>query len=228
MLALLYDIHGNLPALEAVLADARHAGANKFLLGGDMVAFGPDPAGTLARLRELDGVVCIRGNTERWLIDRNDTPELMHAAMDACHAEIGDDAVRRLAALPESARVGDAVAFHASPVSDMRSFLPEPAADEDELLDGLGDRQLIFGHTHLQFAREHSSDLLMVNPGSVGIPLDGDPRAAYALLHADGGFDLCRVEYDHAAAAATVRERFGGAPWAEVVAGRIERARFDG
>jgi diadenosine tetraphosphatase ApaH/serine/threonine PP2A family protein phosphatase len=59
------------------------------------------------------------------------------------------------------------------------------------------------------------------------MPLDGDPRASYALLHEDGSVEHRRVAYDHAASAARVREAFGDAPWTRTVAGRFEAARFD-
>jgi diadenosine tetraphosphatase ApaH/serine/threonine PP2A family protein phosphatase len=64
----------------------------------------------------------------------------------------------------------------------------------------------------------------LVGPGSVGLPVDGDRRAAYALLHDDGRIERRRVAYDHAASAARVREVADGAPWGEIIAGRIERA----
>ena len=133
MLALLYDIHGNLPALEAVLADAH--GADEWLLGGDMVPFGPYPDETLERLQALDGATWIRGNTERWLVDRHDLEGPMTEAVEACRAAIGDARADELAALPESAALDGGLAVHASPASDMRSFMPEPGDDEAELLD---------------------------------------------------------------------------------------------
>jgi diadenosine tetraphosphatase ApaH/serine/threonine PP2A family protein phosphatase len=231
MLALLYDIHGNLPALEAVLTDADAQGADRWLLGGDMVAFGAWPAETLGRLRDLPHSHWIRGNTERWLVDRTDlaADNPMLEAIEACGEMLGDALAQDLAALPESADVDDrGTAWHGSPVSDMRSFLPRPAEDEEELLRGVEDPLLVFGHTHLQFRRTAANGTLLVNPGSVGIPLDGDPRAGYALVHEGGDIELRRVAYDHAAGAAELRERFGGAPWAEIVAGRIERAGADG
>ena len=67
----------------------------------------------------------------------------------------------------------------------MDSFLPEPGDDEDELLEG-STPSIVFGHTHLPFARETESGILLVNPGSVGMPFDGDPRAAYAVV-SEGG-----------------------------------------
>ena len=72
---------------------------------------------------------------------------------------------------------------HASPVSDMRAFAPEPDDEEEELLAGTTHPRLFFGHIHVQFRRPAAvGDVELVNPGSVGVPLDGDPRAAYALL----------------------------------------------
>jgi diadenosine tetraphosphatase ApaH/serine/threonine PP2A family protein phosphatase len=224
MLALLYDIHGNLPALDAVLDDARGRGARRWLLGGDMAPFGAWPAETVERLRGLDHATWIRGNTERWLVDRHDLPDdqPMAAAVAACREALGDALADELAALPDHAPLGDeTVAWHGSPVSDMRSFAPEPADDEGELLAGCADRRLIFGHTHLQFHRAAGA-LDLLNPGSVGIPLDGDHRAAYALAHDDGSVELRRVEYDWRSAAETVREQVG-----ELPAKRIEQARFD-
>ena len=83
MLAALYDIHGNLPALEAVLADARAAGARSWVLGGDFALMGPWPVETLERLRALEGAHWIRGNADRWLADASDAPgtELMRGAL---------------------------------------------------------------------------------------------------------------------------------------------------
>ena len=228
MLALLYDIHGNLPALEAVLADEH--GADEWLLGGDMVPFGPYPDETLERLQALDGATWIRGNTERWLVDRHDLEGPMTEAVEACRAAIGDARADELAALPESAALDGGLAVHASPASDMRSFMPEPGDDEAELLAGASGPKLFFGHTHLQFRRESVSThagIELVNPGSVGMSLDGDRRAAYALLHDDGTVELRRVAYDWEASVRALCRRFGGRDWVKIVSARIELSRFD-
>ena len=227
MLALLYDVHGNLPALRAVLEDAAAQGATRFLLGGDYALFGPAPLQTVAALRELDAT-WIRGNGERWTADSNAAPtdEVVQGAILACREALGQALVLELAALDEQ-RVDAGVRYcHGSPVSDVRSFFPQPADDEAELLAGVGERRLVFGHTHLPFRRVAEGGLELVNPGSVGMPFDGDPRAAYALVHDDDRVEHRRVEYDHLASAAAVRERFEGA-WTGTVAARIERARFD-
>jgi hypothetical protein len=156
----------------------------------------------------------------------------MHAAILACREALGDQRSDELAALPESAALphGSGRAWHASPVSDMRSFLPDPGPDEAELLDGVDERRLVFGHTHLQFRREArngAAAVELVNPGSIGVPLDGDRRAAYALMTDDGAVELRRVAYPWEAARDRVLEVAGGAPWGAIMAARVEQARFD-
>ena len=233
MLALLYDIHGNLPALEAVLADAERAGASRYLLGGDYALFGPWPRETLDRLDGLLDAEWIRGNGERWTADSADAPEtdLVQSAVAVCAEALGEQDVQRLAGLPGHAVIDGVRYCHASPVSDVRSFFPEPADDEPELLAGVSEPRLVFGHTHLAFRRHATTpegrDIELFNPGSIGMPFDGDPRAAYALVSDDGGeLEHRRVDYEHAAAAAAVRERFDG-DWPETVARRIESGLFD-
>lgn len=227
MLACLYDVHGNLPALDAVLADARAQGADRFLLGGDYCLFGGWPAETLARLRELAPAVWIRGNADRWLTDPSDVPsDEVRAAIADCRAALGETAIADLHALDVRAEMGGAVAVHASPVSDMRSFLPSSGPQDDELLAGTRAPRLIFGHTHLAFARRHG-DVELLNPGSVGIPLDGDRRAAYALIHPGGEAEHRRVGYDHEASAQRLREAFGDSPWVRTHMARLRQARID-
>jgi len=226
VLAVLYDVHGNLPALEAVLSDADRAGGDRFVLGGDYALFGPWPAETVDRLGQLDAT-WIRGNGERWTASPWEAPddELVQGAISASRRELGDAVVEQLAALPEGHVSDQARYCHGSPPSDVRSFFPEPADDEEELLRGVHDERLVFGHTHLQFCRRSAErGIELVNPGSVGMPFDGDPRAGYALIAEDGEVELRRVGYDHAASASAVRERF--LDFGETVARRIERASF--
>ena len=227
MLALLYDIHGNLPALEAVLVDAGEQGAERYFIGGDVALFGPWPQETVGRLRELEPANWIRGNGERWTADPDAAPEPVRSAIAAAHEALGDALVGQLAGLPESAVIDARTrAWHGSPVSDVRSFEPEPADDEAELLAGVRESRLIFGHTHLPFARTSPVvDVELVNPGSVGMPFDGDHRAAYALVREDGMVEHRRVAYDHGASAAALRERYGDASWIELPEYRFAHAR---
>ena len=226
MLAVLYDVHGNLPALEAVLEDASAAGARRFVLGGDYALFGPWPAETVGLLRTLDAE-WIRGNGERWIANPAEAPgdPVVQNALRASRERLGQDTVAALAALPESHSLGDALFVHGSPPSDVRSFFPSPAPDEAELLAGVSGDRLVFGHTHLQFRRRGAGGIELVNPGSVGMPFDGDPRAGYGLIGDDGEMELRRVVYDRVAAAAAVRAHFPD--FGETVARRIENAAYD-
>jgi calcineurin-like phosphoesterase family protein len=226
LLGVLYDIHGNLPALEAVLADA--PATDGWLVGGDYTLFGAWPVETLALLHQLPGARWIRGNGERWTAFPADAPDPVRPAAVACADLLGHDAVAGLAALPFQLELEpDGLAVHGSPISDVRSFLPEPGPDDDVLLGGVDARRLIFGHTHLPFRRRGPDGVELINPGSVGMPFDGDPRAAYAVIGDDGTVDHRRVAYDHLASAAAVRDRFGPAAWTELISHRIERSRID-
>jgi len=222
MLALIYDVHGNLPALEAVLADAEEAGVERYLLGGDYALFGAWPRETVTRLRELDAD-WIRGNGERWTATPEDAPEQVRPAIATCRDLLGETLVAELTELPETLPRGDTLYCHGSPRSDVESFLPEPYEGDAELLRGVEAKRLVFGHTHLPFTRR-AEGIELVNPGSVGMPFDGDTRAAYGFVR-DRTIDHRRVAYDHAASAAAVRETLGEG--GDLVARRIEQARFD-
>ena len=194
-----------------------------------MAAFGAWPAETVERLHELDRATWIRGNTERWLTDRSDLPadQPMHAAALACRTALGEAIADELAALPERAEPAPGtVAVHASPVSDMRSFAPRATDADAELLGDVRSGLLVFGHTHIAFARR-AGDVALLNPGSVGMPFDGDHRAAYALMDDDGAVERRRVPYDHDHSAAELRRRFGDEAWVGIVVARLRQARFD-
>jgi predicted phosphodiesterase len=229
VIAVLYDVHGNLGALDAVIEDARAAGAGHWVLGGDYALFGAWPAETVARLRELEPVTWIRGNVDRWAGDPAEAPDDsgLQAAIADCRAALGDTAADELGLLPAEAEVAGARFVHASPVSDLESFGPEPSDDEERLLDGTTHPRLVFGHTHVQFRRQAAvGDLELVNPGSVGMPLDGDARAAYALIDPDTReLELRRVAYDTDATIARLREAYGEREWAPTILKRLETQR---
>ena len=225
---LLYDVHGNLPALEAVLADARAAGIERWVLGGDYASFGAWPAEVIERLESLGGAVWIRGNWDRWQAGvEDDFPydERLRAGLDAVREMLGPELITRLGALPGSVTDGDTLFCHASPASDMDSFLPDPEAADERRLAGVDARVVVFGHTHLAFAREQGG-VTLVNPGSVGLPFDGDTRASWAVLQEDGRVEHRRVEYDIEAAARGLRERLGDHEWVQQVIARLRKASF--
>jgi putative phosphoesterase len=224
---LLYDVHGNLPALEAVLRDARNTPVRRWVLGGDYASFGGWPEEVVARQDELVDAVWIRGNWDRWQTgddaDLPAIPELRDARESVVEA-LGPELVSRLGALPATHTDGDTLFCHGAPWSDMDSFLPEPDEGDAALLEGVGARRVVFGHTHLAFTRDHDG-VVLLNPGSVGMPFDGDPRASWALLHDDGRIEQRRVEYDVEVACAGLQERFSGT-WIDGTVERLRAASF--
>ena len=217
MLAVLYDIHGNLPALARVLDETESLAVDGFVLGGDYGTPSPWPLETLDRLRALPNATWIRGNGERWLREPpHDRPEVMEA-YDVFSGGLPDELVEWLYALPAQAELDGNLYVHGSPLSDVESFAPEPQDHEGRMLAGVHDRTIVFGHSHQQFRRPGPDRTDLVNPGSVGMPLDGDPRAAWATW--DRAFVFRRTEYDHERAAAAYRTLGGN--FGEFVAGRI-------
>ncbi|TML05847.1 MAG: metallophosphoesterase family protein [Actinobacteria bacterium] len=195
MLAVLYDIHGNVVALDQVLKDAHAAGADAYLLGGDFASWSPWPLETIERLRALPNTTWIRGNGERWLreppADRPDVAAELRELDSGLGTEEG-----WLYSLQAQAELEGVLYVHGSPLSDVESFPVEAGEDDERMLNGARDRTVVFGHSHLQFRRPGPDGTTLINPGSAGMPLDGDARAAYALRHDDGEFEFRRVEYD--------------------------------
>jgi diadenosine tetraphosphatase ApaH/serine/threonine PP2A family protein phosphatase len=195
VLALLYDIHGNVVALDEVLKDAEGAGAGAYLLGGDFASWSPWPRETVERLRGLPNATWIRGNGERWLREPpSDRPEVIQALSEH-DSGLGTDE-GWLFSLQSQAELDGVLYVHGSPLSDVESFPHEPGEDDERLLNGVRDKTIVFGHSHRQFRRPGPNGTTLVNPGSAGMPLDGDVRAAYALRTDAGEFEFRRVEYD--------------------------------
>jgi predicted phosphodiesterase len=195
VLAVLYDIHGNLVALEEVLRDADDAGADAYLLGGDFASWSPWPRETIERLRALPQTTWIRGNGERWMrqppVDRPEIADELREFDSGLGTEEG-----WLYSLQARVELDGVLYVHGSPLSDVESFPAEPSDDDERMLDGVRDKTVVFGHSHLQFKRPGPNGTTLINPGSAGMPLDGDVRAAYALRRDDGEFEFRRVEYD--------------------------------
>src|SRR6266568_931465 len=137
-IAVLYDIHGNLPALETVLAEAETAGATSYLLGGDYASFGPWPRETAEMLESLPAIVRIRGNVERWLREDPEAPEsaqqFLRTALTAARESLGPASVERLYRLPEKGELDGVLVCHGSPLSDIESFAPEAEPNEERML----------------------------------------------------------------------------------------------
>ena len=218
LLAALYDIHGNLPALEAVIADAREAGADRWLLGGDYGAWSPWPQETIALLHTLPNTTWIRGNGERWPRelpwDRPEVAEMLENYESGYGPHEG-----WLYSLQAHVDLDGVLYCHGCPARDDDSFGREGSAEDFERLAGVTNRTIVFGHSHIQFQREGPYGTYLVNPGSVGMPLDGDVSAAYALSHGGRSFELRRVAYDNEQAAAAYEEL--GPPFGEVAAKRL-------
>jgi putative phosphoesterase len=191
--AALYDVHGNLPALEAVLAEVEHEGVDAIVVGGDIAA-GPFPRQTVELVRSLDAV-CVRGNA-----DRLDAPAegIWDEARLWIERQLGKEAVAWLGALPFSAALDDVLYVHATPRSD-EEIVTELTTDErlDEILAGVEQRLIVAGHTHMQLRRGR-----FVNAGSVGRPYEGTPGAYWALI--GGDVEFRHTDYDYEAAAEAV------------------------
>jgi predicted phosphodiesterase len=208
VLAVLYDIHGNLVALEEVLKDAKAAGADRYLLGGDFASWSPWPRATIDRLRGLPDTTWIRGNGEKWLREPPlDRPEVVEELKER-DSGLGTDE-GWLFSLQTEFELDGVLYVHGSPLSDVESFPADPSDKDEWMLNGVRDTTVVFGHSHLQFRRTGPNGTTLINPGSVGMPLDGDVRAAYALRHDDGEFEFRRVEFDVERVAKAWEERGG-------------------
>jgi len=196
--ALLSDIHGNELALRSVLADLSAVSTDLVVCAGDIVGYGPDPADCVSIIRD-EADICIAGNhdrvvktPERYRGHPTAGPGLQHA-----YAELDDEQLDWLTELPERRRLHDysitLAHSHPNPTKNDRYVYP---ADFEAVGSTVETELLAMGHTHVQ-AAEIVEDTLVVNPGSVGQPRDGEAGAAYAIVDlADQTADLRRVEYD--------------------------------
>lgn len=204
-LALISDVHSNATALRTVLERIQEDAPDQVVCVGDVVGYGPSPAESLSLVSEHADVV-VQGNhdrnaaaPERYGHHPTAGPGLAHTA-----EQLSDEQLDRLSALPERTELADGsvLVVHSHPQPEKRDLhvYPEEFPTLAELVDS---RFLIVGHTHVQAATE-ADGTLVVNPGSVGQPRDGDPDAAYAILDTDAAeVELNRVPYDLDA----VRER---------------------
>ena len=208
--AALADVHGNAPALEAVLAEVRGANVDLVVFCGDLT-WGPLPRETLALVRALElPARLVRGNADRmvgaaddersaWLAEQHDTKATALVNGFEEHVLVDVDGL------------GPTRFVHGSPRSDEECVTPEtPANRVREFMDGIPERVVVTAHVHVSYERV-VDDVRLVGPGSVGRPYEGERGARWALLGPD--VELRRTQYDHEQTAALFRS--SGIPDAE-------------
>lgn len=245
-IAILSDIHGNAVALDAVLADLAMRGPfQEIVVAGDLVWSGPRPREVVDRVRAL-GAAAIRGNTDAYFAGSfEETPEGKDPGRFEHHLgwmreQLGEERVAYLRHLPFSHRIPapaapghDLLVVHANPRNLEQALMPQASdAELDRLLLEEGAepswRALAFGHIHVPNTRTWRGRLL-VNVASVGLPMDGDPRAAYAILTWDDGAwhaEHHRVLYRTAIVAHEMRTM--GLPRGKHFAERLMTATYSG
>ena len=211
--ATIYDIHGNLPALEAVLQEIAAADVDQIVVGGDVIA-GPMPHETLSRLLNLDiPVQFIKGNADREIVAQmagesvGAVPEQVLEIVRWVAGQLEPEQAQILAGWPPTYQVqvegiGEVLFCHATPRNDTDVFTR--LTPEAQLVPIFGDVQatvVVCGHTHMQFDRT-IGQVRVVNAGSVGMPY-GEPGAYWLSL--GPGIEFQRTQYDSRVAAATIR-----------------------
>ena len=206
--AALYDVHGNLPALEAVLADVESLEVDAVVVGGD-IAIGPMPRASLERLLALgERALFLRGNGDREIGAEPAGSGLWVERTRWSATQLDRGALAWLSALPDTQTVdvdgvGPVLFCHGSPRSD-EEILTRISSEErvGAACAGVEEALVVCGHTHVQFDREVAGTRL-VNAGSVGMPYEAEPGAYWALLGPD--VELRRTPYDLEAAATAIR-----------------------
>jgi predicted phosphodiesterase len=224
--AVLSDVHGNLAALEAVRKTLKRDKPDAVIVAGDHVMNGPDPAGTVDALREMEtsGATIVQGNTDvavadfdysaafPWLTDG--IPDTIIAAAEWAHDALGDDRIGWLRRLPSERRLmlddTMVLACHASPGSQTQGF--DAQLDPSVMLERVSRtdaRVICCGHTHVPEVRDLGWKII-VNDGSAGYVFDGDPTASWALVEIDGDdvrTEIRRTEFDTMAVANAISAR---------------------
>jgi predicted phosphodiesterase len=204
-IAALYDVHGNIDALEAVLAEA--GDADVLLFGGD-IAWGPFPRRTLDLVRSLPKAEFIRGNAD-------EANGLDEDRARFVRDELGEENVRWLESLPFSRSVDDTLFVHANPRDTEEPYFAwSPQEKLAAALDGVAESRVVSGHVHMQ-SNVTVGDKQWTCAGSVGYPYEGERGAFWALL-ADGSPEFRRTDYDVERTAAAIRS--SGHPLAETYA----------
>jgi putative phosphoesterase len=239
-IAVVSDIHGNLTALEAVVADLRLTSPDLVLQGGDVAVLGAHPAEATDRVREL-GWPSVQGNTDVWhgsaearaaeerLVPRMPKLQtwlatLFDVLLPWAAERLAEERLEWLRTRPPEWRGSGVWLVHASPGDPWQA--PPPDAPDDELDDRYGAGRpglAVYGHIHRPYVRRLPDGLVVANAGSVGLPWDGDPRAAYLLVD-DGEASVRRVAYDVDREARALASE--GFPLSDWLAGVQRTARY--
>ncbi len=222
----LSDVHANFPALWRALEAARRRLADRVVCAGDLVGFGPHPVEVLRLLRERD-VLCVRGNVERKVLGLlSESPRRLRKLLPKKNLgplawtalQLGEEERRFLEGLPERLELElegvRVLVVHGSPRKDTDYLFP--SLTRAALVSRLGqDRPglLVCGHSHIPFARRVGG-VLVVNCGSAGKPVDGDPRGSYAVADLSRGRARARIvrfAYPVERVVRDLRERRAGA-----------------
>jgi putative phosphoesterase len=216
--AIVSDVHGNLVALEAVLADLERVRPDLVVHGGDLAFNGPHPAECVDRIREL-GWPGVIGNMDQALETHRHEPRVGWAA-----ERLGSDRNAWLQALPMEWRDGSDIALvHAVPGDLWRGIQPDTDDAELRAIYGpLGARIAVYCHVHRPYVRP-IGDLTVANTGSVALPMDGITRASYLLIE-DGRPEVRRVDHDVERSVADVLA--SDMPESELVASLYRNARW--
>ncbi|MBU4492667.1 MAG: YfcE family phosphodiesterase [Euryarchaeota archaeon] len=199
LIGLIADVHSNAVALTSVLSVLKTSGVEKILHAGDIIGYNPYPDETI-ELFKKNNILSILGNHDRALItgDTSGFNPYAVAALEWTRNTALSDCVDYLLGLQniesitvEGRRI---VLVHGSPYDIVEYIYPADAVPE--LLSAVNGDVLVLGHTHIQFKKEYTEGII-VNPGSVGQPRDGNPEAAFAVLDTvSGKIELKRVSYD--------------------------------
>lgn len=192
-LGIISDIHSNLPALEVVLEELRKENVEMLLCLGDVVGYGPFPDQTVQTIRDSDlEKICVKGNHDEKVLGGK-TMNFNPAALEAAEwtkENIAEESLEFLRKLDEYETFeADGKSFfltHGSPRDPLNEYVGEITRETilDQFFEDTGADVILVGHTHVPFKRKTKRGL-MVNPGSVGQPRDGDKRASYAIINAE-------------------------------------------
>jgi len=229
------DIHGNLDALRAAWSDIQMRPHDTVVCLGDLAAFGPEPSACVRFVRDvIQPAAVIRGNTDRWLAQSDDDaslPEDVRASLAWTRESMDADEITYLGSLPATHDLvmeGVGLTFvHGAPDDDCFSF--GPGVPPEDVAKAYGrDAGLTFcGHTHVPH-RSRVGERVVINVGSVGLPYDGDRRAAYVRCTLAAGrmhdFETRRVAYGTFAVADQIAT--SGMPMANVISARLRFAEL--